>query len=249
MPDSPTPPPGSPTPTSHHRNDAVLNQAQVQALTKAEQIVAAARKATYAPALALRDITPAMVDQLDADILAARRASARAIHHTTGKEVATAEQLHAKRSLILSLQEVQAAARQKYSRREPVKLQAYFIGKRLDQSRADLLQYAAGILLQLEGDPTATPPVPADPLPGIIPAKITALAAARSAYDDAKNPQTHGQTDATDERSERDILIDDLTDRRMDIQFAADAEWPYSDDINAGARREFYLPLSQPYNG
>ncbi len=35
----------------------------------------------------------------------------------------------------------------------------------------------------------------------------------------------------------------------MQIQFAADAEWPYTDDDNAGIGKEFFLPLRRPFNG
>jgi hypothetical protein len=249
MPENPTLPAADTPSTVPSRNDAVLNQAQVQALAKAEQIVAAARKEAYAPALAAREITAALLATLVADIARARDTSARAIQSTTGKEVATSNHGAAKTRLLVPLQEIQAAAKQKYARREPAKLQDYFVGKRLDQSRDGLLQYAAGILLKLQGDPDATPPAPADPLPGITPLKIAALVTARQVYRDARSTQEGEQSDATDERTERDDLIDSITDRRVEIQFAADGEWPYSDEANAGVRREFYLPLSQPYNG
>jgi hypothetical protein len=35
----------------------------------------------------------------------------------------------------------------------------------------------------------------------------------------------------------------------MTIQFAADAEWPYTVDANAGTRVEFFLPAHQPFHG
>jgi hypothetical protein len=38
------------------------------------------------------------------------------------------------------------------------------------------------------------------------------------------------------------------TDRRITIQFAADAEWPFTVDANAGISGEFFLPLSQPFH-
>ena len=249
MSDPNTPAPEAPSTPAATRNDPVLNQAQVLALTKAEQIVAAARKPAHLAALDAREIPVAVLDQLDVDIEAARKASARAIHSSTDKEGATLDQAAAKRALLAAIQEVQSAAKQKYARRDPVRLQDYFVGKRLDQSRADLLQYSSGILLRLQGDAAATPAVAPDPLPGISAAKIAALAAARKAYSDAKKPQSDSVSDASDERDERDDLIASITDRRIEIQFAADAEWPYSDEGNAGVRREFYLPLTQPYNG
>jgi|ERR1051326_886617 hypothetical protein len=38
-------------------------------------------------------------------------------------------------------------------------------------------------------------------------------------------------------------------DRRITIQLAADAEWPYRKPENAGIRREFQLLPDRPFNG
>jgi len=42
------------------------------------------------------------------------------------------------------------------------------------------------------------------------------------------------QSEATTQRKQRDAQVTSITDRRMAIQFAADAEWPFSVDANAG---------------
>lgn len=128
-------------------------------------------------------------------------------------------------------------------------MQDYYIGKRLAENRAALEQYSQGILLKLQGNPGANPLIPADPLPGITAAKITLLGDLLHLYTDAQTAQTGEQSDATDERTARDNLISDITHQRITIQYAADAEWPYTDDNNAGVRREFGLPLSRPFNG
>ena len=57
------------------------------------------------------------------------------------------------------------------------------------------------------------------------------------------------QSDATTRRKQRDAQVQSITDRRLTIQFAADAEWPYTVDANAGIRGECFLPLSQPFHG
>jgi hypothetical protein len=64
----------------------------------------------------------------------------------------------------------------------------------------------------------------------------------------AANPGSQ-QSDATTRRKQRDAQVQSITDRRLTIQFAADAEWPYTVDANAGIRGEFFLPLSQPFHG
>jgi hypothetical protein len=64
----------------------------------------------------------------------------------------------------------------------------------------------------------------------------------------AANPGSQ-QSDATTRRKQRDAAVNSITDRRVTIQFAADAEWPFTNPANAGIRGEFFLPLSQPLHG
>ena len=47
----------------------------------------------------------------------------------------------------------------------------------------------------------------------------------------------------------RGAMILEINDRRMEIQFAADAEWPYTNPLNATARAAFHLPRSRPFSG
>jgi len=44
-------------------------------------------------------------------------------------------------------------------------------------------------------------------------------------------------------------MLASITDRRITIQFAADAEWQYTKPENAGIRKEFYLPTDRPFKG
>ena len=55
--------------------------------------------------------------------------------------------------------------------------------------------------------------------------------------------------DTVADRAERDLIIGVITDRRMEIQFAADGAYPYTDSRNEEARRAFQLPLSRPFSG
>ncbi len=233
----PSPPVPSPQPGKRERG--LLNKAQANELTKAEQIGKAAKKTAYATALAERDITAASVDLLLTDIRAARDKSADAVQSTTGKTSATNTEATAKKNLIIALQEVQAAAKQKYARSQPALLQDYFVGKKLDESRPLLEQYSQGIIEKL-----AT-----DTLSGITAAKITNLTTLRTAYVDADSTQSGAQSAATTQRADLETMIASIKDRRMTIQFASDAEWPWSTKANAGIRKEFSLPTGRPFGG
>ena len=137
------------------------------------------------------------------------------------------------------MQEVQAAARQKYARTDATKLADYFIGQKLDDSRALLEQYSSAVIEKLT----------TDTLPGITAAKKTALADLRQDYVDADDTQAGQQSEATTERDDLVIMLKSITDRRMTIQFAADAEWPYTTEANHGVRKEFKLPAGMPFGG
>jgi hypothetical protein len=217
----------------------VFNQAQLSALSEADKICVAAQKPAYAPALAVREITAAEVTQLVADILTCRQTAAAATQSSTGKRVATDAMHTAETNLLTALHEVQAAARQKYARTNPTQMNDYMVGHRLNPNQATFKQSVQAIIKKLG----------TDTLPGITPAKAANLQTLLTAYTTlAANPDSQ-QSDATTERRQRDAQISSITDRRLTIQFAADAEWPYTVDTNAGIRSEFYLPLSQPFHG
>ena len=229
-------PPTPPTPT---HTPSVFNQAQLSALSEADKICVAAQKPAYAPALAVREITAAEVTQLVDDILTCRQTAAAATQSSTGKRVATDAMHAAETNLLTALHEVQAAARQKYARTNPTQMNDYMVGHNLNPNQATFKQSVQAIIKKLGSDT----------LPGITPAKVTNLQTLLTAYTTlAANPDSQ-QSDATTERRQRDAQISSITDRRLTIQFAADAEWPYTVDTNAGIRSEFYLPLSQPFHG
>jgi hypothetical protein len=228
----------TPEPEKKKRTRGVLNKAQVEALTKAEQIGLAAQKPVHAPRLAARDITAGFVTTLLTDVDAARKKAAAAVRDTTGTRSATLSEDSTEQALLVALHEVQAAARQKYARSEPAKLLDYLIGTRLNQSRPLLEQNSETVIEKLG----------TDSLPGITAAKVTNLITLRAACIAANSTQGGSQSDATSDRAQLGHMIDSITDRRLTIQFAADAEYPCTDDKCHGPRKEFSLPLSRPFS-
>ena len=88
-----------------------------------------------------------------------------------------------------------------------------------------------------------------DTLPGITATKVTALGDLREAWITDNQTQGDAQSDATDERTDLTALVKTATDARITIQFAADAEYPYTTKANAAARKEFQLPANGPFTG
>jgi hypothetical protein len=244
MPDDPTPPPAPEpppaTPAVPRQQRGLLNQAQLDALTKAEQITLAALKPAYAAKLAAGDIAGTFVEQLKTDCGLARKKGGDAIQGTTGKESATATEAAAQKALVKAIQTIQSRARQKYFFSDPDALTAYYIGTdRIDANRAILEQVSQAIIDKLV----------TDTLPGVTAAQKTALADRRADYVNANTTQSGAQSDATTARTALEAMLKSITQRRMTIQFAADAEWPWHDPASAGIRKEFHLPPGGPFTG
>lgn len=254
-----TPPP-APLPALKKRRPghALFNQAQVQELNKAKKICASALSPGYRAALEARGITETFVAGLDGYIDFCRQKSSEAMQQTILKENFTGEERLAKKALLKAVAEIQSAAKQKYARSNPVMLQDYCIGKDIDASRAALEQYSQIILEKLGGNPSTSGSQPdsgaslahavADSLPGITPEKVGALSELRFRWMDAQSSQANSQALATSLRAERDALIQTIIDKRIQIQFAAEAEWPASEPASAGKRRAFLLQPSRPFS-
>lgn len=243
MPDpTPTPTP-APTPAPKTpRTRGLVNQAWLDELTTAEEIVATAQKSAYATKLADGGIDAAKISAITDAILAGRNLASQAVQGTTGKLGVTASEMTLQDDLINKIQEVQKRVRQKYAATEPLKLKDYAIGQQFYNSRSLLEQTTSNILRKLLGDSAATPPVPADVLPGITAAKITALQTALADYQAVQSDQSGAQGDATTARRQLETVVADIIAKRREVQFAADAEWPHTDPANAGIRGEFQLP-------
>lgn len=232
---TPTPPP-APAKTG---TKSFFNQAQLAALSTADDVCTAAQKPAYAARLALREIDSAFVTQLVSDIKACRDLAAAAAQSTTLKQSDTGDAQTAGENLMAAVHEIQAAARQKYARTNPVMMHDYMVSQRINQNQATTKQAVEAILAKLGKDT----------LPGITPAKVANLGVLLAAYMQSAASPSSQQSDATTQRAQRDAALQSINDRRATVQFAADAEWPFNVDANAGVRGEFDLPLHQPFHG
>jgi hypothetical protein len=220
------------------RNPALPNQAILDELLKAESIALKAQKLDYAPLLIEREITAAFLADIFAKIVQARAQSALATDKTTDKFGQTDLDRTSKAALMKCLKEMQKAAKQKF-RTVPARLQDYYIGERIEQNRARLEQLGEQIIAKAA----------ADALPGIKPAKITAANEALAAYKAAEGGQSAAQSQASGTRGSLSNLMKEITNARITIQLAADAEWPHENAANAGVRQEFQLPTDRAFKG
>jgi hypothetical protein len=218
------------------RTRGPLNKRILKKLLQAENAVRAARLEANIAALLPREITLEYVDALDTDIESARDKASDGMQHGTAAKRATADHVKLQKALEAALQEVQKAAKQKYSRTNRIALGDYFVGKKLNGSVPNLAQTSQAILNKLAEDE----------LPGVTAAKIKSLKTMRQGWLDAKAAQTVSAASAQTARAELDALLKSIEDRRIAIQLAADAEWPHTDEANAGIRKEFGLQPKRP---
>ena len=228
------------TPTAPEKKKASrgpVNKQHVEALDKAGLVVTAAKKADYAPKLAESEIDAAFVTQLETDIAATSARIGKAGDLTSDVRVATAAETAAKNAVLSAIKSVQAAAKQKYARSTPQQMKDYYVGEDIDSSRARVLQVADSILAKL-----AT-----DTLPGVNAVKVAHLKALRDAYSGANAGQGTTQSQASTERNTVEDAVKSITNRRVQIQFAADGIWQSDNKANAPIRREFQLPADRPF--
>ena len=230
---TPAPQPGSPSPAS-----TGINQALALSLTRVENITKAAVKPDRITLLAAdgSDVTQQFLDAIFEELGAVRKLLGVAGQQTTEKEDATEEGLTLEEQLIRAIQTVQARARQKHGVKSKA-LANYHIGDRLGGNRAVLEQASQDILTALE----------TEPLPGITPAKITALQTLRQQYVDSELEQTGSGGEASTSRKQAKARLDALVEKRQKVQFAADAIWPWHNPANVGLRKELELPATRPY--
>jgi hypothetical protein len=248
MPDSTTPaaapvPADAPEPP---QTRGYFNQAQLNDIAEAATILAAARMADHAPALATEEIPPEYVTGL-ADLL--RQARDKITETGQGgdaKQTATLRLTGKARILYTALQGIQSAAKQKKRMADEdddpattFSTAGYLIGARLNPSRELFIQNADALIAKAK----------ADALPGYTAARIATVADALAAYEQSNEDRLGVIEDSAEDRIARDKLVKKINSRRYAIQNAADRAYPYWNDDFDPARRSFLLPLDRPFGG
>ena len=245
MPEPITTPTPAPAPKTQPRG--YFNQAQVADIALAEKIIGPASDSEYAGPLDGREITAAYVAGLAQAVESARGKMAASGQAQSGQQPSTLNASEAESALITVLQGIQSAAKQRQRMEAEdddettnFSTEGYLIGQRLNANRALLLQNAATLLGKAR----------TDALPGYkTPAAITAIENAIAAYKNATLTQAEVDEETSRDRIERDKLVRKINSRRIAIQHAADALFPYTNPDHAPTRRRFALPPDRPVSG
>ena len=235
--------PDTPPPAPAPRGRAPRGQIDKDILAEldlAENLLNTAEKEEYLPALAAEEgIDAPFCAQLRTELQAARALATAAVQSSAKKTGTTGAETQLKKNLVALLRQIQAKARRKHGTKNRALLKPYGVGGKIDHSRPALVQTAHDILEQLAKDP----------LPGVTPAKIEAIEAALKAYEKVETTQSGDQGDATGARGSLARKMEAIAEKRRQIQFAADAQWPPDNRAHAGIRREFKLSPTKAFHG
>lgn len=214
----------------------MFNKRQILQLDRCDLVTAAALK--YQAQLVDEGIEVADVNALVADTVLTRRRARSAVSHTKAKEGATGRLGSTRRELMRELRRAQAKAKNAYQFSSPGKLADYHVGEPINTSRPLLEQTSQDIIDQTNTDRPSN----------VDTNFINRMQNARTAWINARNAQTNEKSDAKTVRSQRDAEVASITDRRIQIQLAADAHWPAGVAANAGIRGEFLLEPNRALN-
>lgn len=221
------------------RPRSVLNRAQLRELDLAQGVATAAQREAYVAPLRTRQIEPAFVTQLLADIAAAHRLNTAVLESVVGGQIATQAGVATGEKLTGGLRRIQTAARQQYLHSDPLKLKEYLVGENIKVSRP-VLEQSSQTLLDKAG---------AERPAGLDTSFLQQVEGERAAYVQTDTTQAGEVSDARQERARRAALVESIKQRRQKLQLAAEFLWPSTDAANAGARQEFGLPVNRPYVG
>ncbi len=221
------------------RTDTGLTKRISAELAKAEQIILAARLPEYAAILLARDITPEFLADLEARIAACRMMGVDGLKCRRELKGIVRKRQAAQVRLLKCLREIQAAAKQKFSEENPIRLKVYGVGVELDSNAIAFEGTSHSIISAASGDN----------LPGITPAKLAAATTAREAFVAVLVERLDALARGIQCTVNRREAMKVFTRRRMKIQFAADSEWPPGVPENEQARSRFFLPLKKHYTG
>jgi hypothetical protein len=231
--------PPADAPVTGKRKGVGLNRKQESEVTKAEQILRNALKPEYRGELEARLITLEFLAGLRGKIDACRALAAGGLGSRADYQSLVRATRAAKEILMEKLREIQAAAKQKFARKARVKLKDYFIGMEIDANEPILWAVAFGILAVAQDDA----------LPGLTPEMIAEAKAASATWERARFERDSSKWSSVGNTELRAHAVKEITDRRMEIQFAAESTWPSGRAGNEAARVQFYLPPSRPYTG
>jgi hypothetical protein len=224
----------------------IFHKAQLETIRKSEGLARAAQKPDYLPILANEGMDADALTNLLAQCQLWRQLSGQAVITTTAKEQQTGTGVDNETKLKREIEYLRGKARLHLNKQtgwSPSAITAfksrYFIGSNIFANRA-LAEQSAGEIIKHAGE---------DALPAVTSERLIQSSNTLLAYIDTESPQSDAQSEATKLRHQRDTVFTEALRLRHEIQYAADAAWPWWDDANLPIRREFLLPAGRAFVG
>lgn len=180
-------------------------------------------------------ITAAFLEGLDRDLRFVNQFASGAVQAVVSGLQTTAAETDARTILVQQIHYLQSKAKVKYAGNTRALL-GYGIGTRINANRPTLEAAASTIIEQLK----------TDTLPKITAQHAADLQAALDTFRQRQVDQTGKKGDSTTLRRQVKTLVASLSQRRRQLQHAADGEYPYTDPNNAGIRHKCGLPVDRP---
>ena len=236
-PSTPNPAPVPETEPSASHSPGPWNKAQLGELSKAERLCVLALTDPHKPVFLKNEFPPERLTAFKDKIMAARNQAAVAGQSNTAAASVTLSEETAEKLLVADIRKVQAKAKQKYARKNPIALKDFMVGTDVTESRPALEQGSQSVLNKMTSDRV-----------GLDTEFIVSMEEHRANYVNADVSQ--GSADANSEaaHTERNKQIEEIKDERVELQYVIDGEFPPGDPASAAVRRQFDLPANRPFN-
>jgi hypothetical protein len=222
-----------------------FDQAKVDKIDEARDIIAAYRKPEFKQILIdKRDVFEADVNDLEALCDRAERSITGGHAATVLKEQLTAEEAAARAVMNAVIDLVQRGALRTFRGEQRARLGVYFIGEDVDSNLGRLKIIAKSILDRIAPGENNAPPL--DVLRGVKTDDITRLANAYATLTAKDKEQGDAQNLSKTEHKTADELLAEVMAGKLDIQLAADQEWPWTTREFDVIRDQFKLPRTRP---
>lgn len=175
-----------------------IAQGLANELSLAAEIAGTIAKADYAAALAEEGIDAVFIEGFRAKIVATNKLVSEAGGAKSNKTTSTEKEAKRKQELENQILAIQTRAKRKFMKPGDPQRAKYYIGEQIGRSRPQLVAVTNSILETLTKEA----------LPGVTPARVTALREALAAYEAVQTEQTTEQSKASGARDKhRDKFV------------------------------------------
>ena len=221
-----------------------FDQAKLDKIADTRKIITAYGKPEHKQALIDRDVLETEVAALTDLCKAAEDAITGGHTATIAKEQLTAEESAVRDTVNALVDLTQRGAQRTFKGDQEARLGDYFIGEDVDSNLTRLKAVAKSILARITPGENNAPPL--DVLRGVKAEDIQRFTTAYALLTRKDEEQAAAKNRSKTEHRTADELLADMMAGRLDIQLAADMEWPWRTREFDTIRDQFHIPKTRP---